>query len=93
MFPISLQQMIEIAKALAYQADIIVMDEPTSALNEPEVERLFTCIAELKSNGCGIIYITHKLEEVYRIADRITVLRDGCRVTTAAAAALLRYQN
>jgi ribose transport system ATP-binding protein len=83
--PISLQQMIEIAKALAQEAEIIVMDEPTSALNEPEVERLFACIAELKAHGCGIIYITHKLEEVYRIADRITVLRNGYRVATAAA--------
>ncbi|MFH1748354.1 MAG: sugar ABC transporter ATP-binding protein [Planctomycetota bacterium] len=84
--PISVQQLIEIAKALAYQADIIVMDEPTSALNEPEVERLFACTKELKSQGCGIIYITHKLEEVYRIADRITVLRDGLHVATRAAA-------
>jgi ABC-type sugar transport system ATPase subunit len=84
-FPISIQQMIEIAKALAQKADIIVMDEPTSALNELEVERLFACIADLKLQGCGIIYITHKLEEVYRIADRITVLRDGYHVATAAA--------
>jgi ribose transport system ATP-binding protein len=87
-FPISIQQMIEIAKALAHQADILVMDEPTSALNEPEVERLFTCIAELKSRRCGIIYITHKLEEVYRIGDRITVLRDGAMAATAAATAM-----
>ncbi|NIM28451.1 MAG: D-xylose ABC transporter ATP-binding protein, partial [Gammaproteobacteria bacterium] len=50
-----------------------------------EVEHLFACIAELKAHGCGIIYITHKLEEVYRIADRITVLRNGYRVATAAA--------
>jgi len=95
-FPISIQQMIEIAKALAHQAHILVMDEPTSALNELEVERLFACIAELKSHGCGIIYITHKLEEVYRIGDRITVLRDGVMVATAAATAmpagsLIRY--
>jgi ribose transport system ATP-binding protein len=83
--PISLQQMIEIAKALAQKADILVMDEPTSALNEPEVRRLFECIAEIKSQGCGIVYITHKLEEVYRIADRITVLRDGHRVATGSA--------
>jgi len=83
--PISIQQMIEIGKALSRNADIIVMDEPTSALNEPEVERLFGTIAELKSRGCGIIYITHKLEEVYRIADRITVLRDGRWVATAPA--------
>lgn len=83
--PISLQQMIEIAKALARQADIVVMDEPTSALNEPEVQRLFDCIAELKSQGCGVVYITHKLDEVYQIADRITVLRDGFRVASGSA--------
>ena len=86
--PISLQQMIEIAKALARRADIVVMDEPTSALNEPEVQRLFQCISELKAQGCGVIYITHKLEEVYQIADRITVLRDGRRVARGPAADL-----
>ncbi len=94
--PISLQQMVEIAKALARKADVVVMDEPTSALNEIEVLRLFRCIADLKSQGCGIIYITHKLEEVYRIADRITVLRDGRRIATELAAnmpagALIRH--
>ena len=86
--PISVQQMIEIAKALARSADIIVMDEPTSALSDPDVARLFQSIAVLKSRGCGIIYITHKLEEVYEIADRITVLRDGHRVATEKAADL-----
>ena len=94
--PISIQQMIEIAKALSFQARILVMDEPTSALNEPEVHRLFATIADLKTHGCGIIYITHKLEEVYRIADRITVLRDGRHIATAPtgempAPALIRH--
>jgi len=94
--PIAALQLVEIAKALARRADVVVMDEPTSALNEPEVERLFACIAELKARGCGIIYITHKLEEVVRIADRITVLRDGRRVALAPAAdmpaeALIRH--
>ena len=84
--PISLQQMVEIAKALARESDIVVMDEPTSALNEPEVWRLFDCIAGIKAQGCGVVYITHKLEEVYRIADRITVLRDGQLVASAPAA-------
>jgi ABC-type sugar transport system ATPase subunit len=64
------------------------MDEPTSALREPEVKRLFGVIDELKRRGCGVIYITHKLEEVYRIADRITVLRDGEWITTASVAEL-----
>lgn len=89
-YPISIQQMIEIAKALAFDARIIVMDEPTSALTEPEVERLFAIIAQLKADGCGIIYISHKMEEIYRIADRITVLRDGSYVGTAPASELPR---
>jgi ABC-type sugar transport system ATPase subunit len=87
-FPIATQQLIEITKALALEADVIVMDEPTSALREPEVERLFDVIGELKQRGCGIIYITHKLEEVYRIADRITVLRDGDHIVTSFSAEL-----
>lgn len=80
--PISSQQLVEIAKALALDAQIIVMDEPTSALSEPEVRNLFARIADLKNQGCGIIYITHRLEEIYTIADRISVLRDGALVAT-----------
>ena len=87
-YPVSTRQMIEIAKALAFQARIFVMDEPTSALKDPEVEKLFALIAELKQQGCGIIYISHRMEEIYRIADRITVLRDGQYVGTAPAAEL-----
>lgn len=86
--PIAIQQLVEIAKALVQDARIIVMDEPTSALREPEVDRLFALIADLKGRGCGIVFITHKLEEVNRIADRITVLRDGRRVVTAPAKTL-----
>ncbi|HPK03118.1 MAG TPA: sugar ABC transporter ATP-binding protein [Candidatus Sumerlaeota bacterium] len=86
--PISLQQMIEIAKALAAEVRILVMDEPTSALTEPEVERLFALIAELKRRGVAIVYISHKMEEIHRIADRLTVLRDGRFVGTAPAAEL-----
>ena len=84
-FPLSIQQMIEIAKAIAFDCRIIVMDEPTSALTEPEVEKLFQLVAQLKKRRCGIIYISHKMEEIYRIADRITVLRDGRYVGTAPA--------
>ncbi|MBN2212054.1 MAG: sugar ABC transporter ATP-binding protein [Sedimentisphaerales bacterium] len=84
-YPISVQQMIEIAKALALKSRIIIMDEPTSALTDPEVEKLFAIIDQLKAKGCGIIYITHKMEEIYRIADRITVLRDGKYIGTADA--------
>ncbi len=87
-YPLSIQQMIEIAKALAFDCRIIVMDEPTSALTKPEVEKLFSIIGQLKQHGCGIIYITHKMEEIYRIADRITVLRDGAYIGTAKAADL-----
>ena len=87
-YPLSTQQMIEICKALAFDCRIIVMDEPTSALTDIEVEKLFAIIARLKQNGCGIIYITHKMEEIYRIADRITVLRDGKYIGTAPASEL-----
>ena len=83
--PIGTQQLVEIAKALRHDARVIVMDEPTSALSAPEVERLFALIERLKSQGCGIVYITHKMEEIERIADRITVLRDGQWVGTAPA--------
>jgi len=84
-FPVSVQQMIEIAKALAFDARIIIMDEPTSALAEPEVKKLFGIIDNLKARGCAIVYITHKMEEIYEIADRITVLRDGRYIGTAPA--------
>jgi ABC-type sugar transport system ATPase subunit len=87
-FPIAVQQLIEIAKALSQNARIIVMDEPTSALNALEVERLFCLIKSLKQQGCGIIYITHKMEEIEGIADRITVLRDGQWIGTAPVAEL-----
>ncbi|MGA2016325.1 MAG: sugar ABC transporter ATP-binding protein [Opitutaceae bacterium] len=84
-FPLSVKNLVEIAKALAFDARILVMDEPTSALSRAEVDRLFALVEALKRRGCGIIYITHKMEEIYRVADRITVLRDGRRVGTAAA--------
>ena len=83
--PISSQQTLEIARALAREAEVVIFDEPTSALNEQEVDSLFQRISELRDQGRGIVYITHKMEEIYRLADRITVLRDGERVGTAAA--------
>ena len=76
------QQLVEIAKALSYNSKVLIMDEPTSALNETEVEHLFSVIADLKSHGVGIVYITHKMDEVMRIADRITVMRDGQYIDT-----------
>jgi ABC-type sugar transport system ATPase subunit len=74
------QQMVEIAKALAVRADVIIMDEPTSALGEEEVAVLFDIVHTLKDQGLAVIFITHRLEEVFRVADRVVVLRDGRRV-------------
>ena len=80
--PVSKQQLVEIAKALSTNAKILIMDEPTSALTEKEVVELFEVINSLKKNGCAIIYISHRLEELERIADRITILRDGKHIVT-----------
>jgi ABC-type sugar transport system ATPase subunit len=78
------QQLVEIAKALSLNADILIMDEPTSALSEQEVRRLFDVVRTLKSHGVSILYISHKMDEVFTLADRITVLRDGRLVQTMA---------
>ena len=80
------QQLVEIAKALSLETEILIMDEPTSALTETEVARLFRVIARLRQRGVTILYITHKLDEVFRLSDRITVLRDGQLVRTLARA-------
>ncbi len=71
------QQMVEVAKALIYHAKILIMDEPTSALTTTEIETLFATIKRIQQKGVGIIYISHRLEELFQIADRVTVLRDG----------------
>jgi ribose transport system ATP-binding protein len=76
------QQMVEIAKALSFDARVLIMDEPTSALTQSEVETLFTLIARLKSKGTAIIYISHRMDELARLADRVSVLRDGKHVGT-----------
>ncbi len=76
------QQLIEIAKALSLQSDILIMDEPTSALTESEVSRLYRVIERLRKRGVTILYISHKMDEVFHLADRITVLRDGRTVKT-----------
>ena len=78
------QQLVEVAKAIGADAKIVIMDEPTAALTDREVERLFHVIAVLRGHGVGIIYISHRLEEVFAIADRITVLRDGETVETCS---------
>jgi len=83
--PISSQQLLEIAKALKHDARVVVMDEPTSALNAQESDRLFALIEELKSRGCGVLYVSHRMEEFQRIATRISVLRDGMVVCTDSA--------
>ncbi len=76
------QQRVEIAKALAVDAKVVIMDEPTATLTEPEIDDLFKLIEELKADGIAIFYISHRLEEVVRIADRVTVMRDGQVVET-----------
>lgn len=78
-------QLVEIAKAVSYDAEVIIMDEPTSAITDREVEQLFRIIADLKSKGKGIIYISHKMDEIFKIADDITVLRDGEYIGTKRA--------
>lgn len=82
------QQVVEIAKALALKSDILVMDEPTAPLTGTEVERLFETIRSLRRSGVSIAYISHRLEEIHEVADRVTVLRDGERMITAPVAAL-----
>lgn len=79
---VSKQQMVEIAKALSANARILIMDEPTSALTSKEINELFTIIHQLKSEGCGIVYISHRLEELQYIVDRVTILRDGQYITS-----------
>jgi len=79
------QQLVEIAKALSFNSKVLIMDEPTSALNETEVEHLFAIIDDLKAQGVGIVYITHKMDEVKRIADRVTIMRDGQYIDTLPA--------
>jgi ABC-type sugar transport system ATPase subunit len=91
-YPLAIQQAVEVAKALSADARILVMDEPTSALTEAEAERLFATVESLKARGCGIVFISHKLDEIYRVGDRITVLRDGRRVGTADSEDLPRAE-
>lgn len=82
---IARQQLIEIAKALSYNPRVLVMDEPTAALNDAEIAELFTIIRKLRADGVGIVYISHRMDEIKRIADRVTVLRDGAYIDTVDA--------
>lgn len=83
--PVSQRQMVEIAKAVSFNSKVIVFDEPTSSLTEEEVEHLFRIINMLRNRGCGIIYISHKMEEILRISDEVTIMRDGQWIATRPA--------
>jgi methyl-galactoside transport system ATP-binding protein len=82
------RQMVEIAKAVSYHARVLVLDEPTSSLTDREVEQLFVVIERLKARGCGIVYVSHKMQEILRISDEVTVMRDGKYISTDKAADL-----
>ncbi len=83
---IAKQQMVEIAKALSFRSKVLIMDEPTAALNDAEIAELFVIIRRLKAEGVGIVYISHKMDELKQISDRVTVMRDGEYVGTVGAA-------
>lgn len=85
---VSERQMVEIAKAVSYNSKVLVLDEPTSSLTEKEVEHLFKIINRLRDQGCGIIYISHKMEEILQLSDEITVMRDGKWIATKPASEL-----
>lgn len=86
------QQLVEVARALLAEAAILVMDEPTAALTPREVERLFAVLRDMTARGISVIFVSHRLDEVYALADRITVMRDGHTVVTCDAGAMLRQQ-
>ena len=83
--PAAERSLVAIGRALAIKSDIVVLDEPTAALPEADVERLLETLRRLRASNIGIVYVTHRLDEVLRIADRVTVLRDGRRLATVAA--------
>ena len=87
-YPVAVQQMVAIARALSVQAKVLILDEPTSSLDEQEVERLFAVLRQLRGEGIAILFVTHFLEQMYAISDRITVLRNGERVSEYLAAEL-----
>ncbi|WP_339115150.1 sugar ABC transporter ATP-binding protein [Thioclava sp. GXIMD2076] len=84
------KQMVEIAKAVSYNSDVLIMDEPSSAITETEVEHLFAIIRDLRAKGVGIVYITHKMNELFEIADELTVFRDGQYIATVSASDVTR---
>jgi ribose transport system ATP-binding protein len=86
--PFSARQLLEIGRAISEEARVLILDEPTSALSEPEAERLFARLEELRASGTSIVYISHRMDEIYRLAQRISVLRDGALVLTCPIAEL-----
>ena len=90
--PVSQRQMVEIAKAVSFNAKVLVLDEPTSSLTEQEVEHLFKIINMLRSRGVGIIYISHKMDEILRISDEVTIMRDGQYIATKTAKELTKEE-
>jgi len=90
--PVAQQQLVEIARALAFDAQVVVMDEPTAALSEVEIDRLLQLVRSLADRGVAVVYVSHKLGEVFGVADRITVLRDGKRILTEPRSALTEEQ-
>lgn len=83
---VAMQQMVEIIKALSFNSEVLIMDEPTAALTDNEIDDLFRIIRKLRDQGVGIIYISHRLEELKQISDRVTVMRDGCYIDTVSTA-------
>jgi ABC-type sugar transport system ATPase subunit len=92
LLPTAKQQLVEIAKALAFEARIIVMDEPTAALTSHEAEQLFTVVRDLKSRGIGVLFVSHRLDDIFTIADRVTVFRDGLNVGERTTRAITRQE-
>jgi ribose transport system ATP-binding protein len=90
--PVAQQQLVEIARALAFDARVVVMDEPTAALSETEIDRLLKLVRSLATRGVGVVYVSHRLTEVFGVADRITVLRDGKHILTAPRASLTEQE-
>jgi rhamnose transport system ATP-binding protein len=86
------QQLVEIARALGAEASVLIMDEPTASLSEEDTQNLFRVIRQLRAQGVGIVYISHRLEELPLIADRVTVLRDGRVIDTRLISELNRQQ-
>jgi ribose transport system ATP-binding protein len=90
--PLSVRQLLELAKALARRARVVIMDEPTSALTDAEAQLLLERVEGLKQRGCGVVYVSHRMEEIERIADRLSVLRDGACVATRPASEVSRHE-